>query len=357
MERRKLRVGVIGAGIIAEPYGRELMAEPDIEIVGIGDALTERAEVLAAKLGVPAFASVDALLADSSVDAVVNLTVQRAHAEVNTRILQMGKHAYSEKPLAMSYAGAQGLVALADRCGVRIACAPSTFMGEAQQTAWKLIREDRIGTVRVAYAEVNWGRMESWHPAPEAYYDTGVMPDVGIYPLSILTAIFGPARRVRAYGKVILPERVTKKGEAFQVTIPEFVIAVIELASGTVARLTANWYVDQRHTRQAGMEFHGDRGSIVLDSWLEADAAVYLAEPGAGLQPVPLVRPVQRGVVWSRAVPELARAIAEGRPHRASGEHAAHLVEIMDAVGTSISSGWPVEVTSSFVPPAPMEWA
>ncbi len=115
MEREKLRVRFIGAGIIAEPYGWELMAAPNVEIMGISDALTDRAEALAAKLGVPGFASVEALLADESADAVVNLTIQRAHAEVNTRILEMGKQAYSEKPLAMCYADVQKLVALADR--------------------------------------------------------------------------------------------------------------------------------------------------------------------------------------------------------------------------------------------------
>lgn len=357
MTEQKLRVGIVGAGNIAGPYGEELVADPALAVAGVADLLPERAQVLAGKLGVRAYPSVAALLADPAVEAVVNLTVQRAHADVGRQILEAGKHLYSEKPLSLSYAEARDLVALAGERGLRIACAPSTFMGEAQQTAWKLLREGRIGRVRLAYAEVNWGRIETWHPAPEGFYDTGVMPDVGIYPLSILTAIFGPVRRVQAYGTVLMPDRVTKDGRPFRVTTPELVMATIELESGTIARLTANWYVAERHSKQVGMEFHGDAGSIAMSSWLFRDAAVEVADIGQDPQPVPLVRPAERRVVWSRAVSELAHAIAEDRPNRGNGEHGAHLVEVMDAIAESSRRGCPVEVRSSFPPPLPMEWA
>jgi predicted dehydrogenase len=352
-----LRVGIIGAGNIAGPYGRELIADPEIDVRGVADLVPERAQALAAKLGVPAYPSVDALLADPEVDAAVNLTIQRAHAAVGRQVLAAGKHLYSEKPLALQYEDARELLALAAERGLRIAAAPATLLGEAQQTVWKLIREGAIGTVRAAYAECNWGRIESWHPAPEGFYETGVMPDVGIYPLSIFTALFGPVRRVRAFGTVILPDRVRKDGEQFHVATPEFVIAVLTLENGTIARLTANWYVEQRHSHQRGMEFHGDLGSIALSSWLDGDAEIELGLTGQDLAPVSLMRPPERGVVWSRALPDLARAIEKGRPHRMSGEQAAHLVEVMNAITSSAATGSPVEVRSSFPPPEPMEWA
>lgn len=352
-----LRIGIVGAGNIAGQYGEELLAAPEVEVRGVADLLPERAAALAGKLGIRAYTTVDALLADPSVDAVVNLTVQRAHAEVGRAALEAGKHLYSEKPLALRYDEARKLLALASERRLRIACAPASVLGEAQQTAWKLLRDHRVGVVRAAYAECNWGRIEAWHPAPEGFYDTGIMPDVGIYPLSILTTFFGPVRQVLGFGRVVLPERRRKDGQPFHVTVPEFVVAVLALASGTVARLTANWYVEQRHSRQAGMEFHGDEGSIVLSSWLHGDAAVELGASGHDLEPAPLVRSAERSVVWSRAVPELARAIAENRPHRAGGEQAAHLVEVMNAISRSVETGRPIDVTSNFPPPAPMAWA
>ena len=80
-------------------------------------------------------------------------------------------------------------------------------MGDAQETAWSLIAGGAIGNVRVVYAEVNWGRIETWHPRPEPFYAIGPMADVGVYPLTILTAMFGPARRVTAHGQIVYPDR------------------------------------------------------------------------------------------------------------------------------------------------------
>src|SRR5207253_2271057 len=80
--------------------------------------------------------------------------------------------------------------------GVRLSCAPATLLGESQQTAWKVVRDRTLGPVRAVYAEANWGRIERWHPSPESLYEVGPLVDVGVYPLTILTAMFGPVRRV-----------------------------------------------------------------------------------------------------------------------------------------------------------------
>lgn len=357
MREQRLRVAIVGAGNIAGPYGAELVADPLIQVAGVTDLDPERARTLADTLGCGTYPSLDAALADPEVDAIVTLTPHRLHAEVSRRALMAGKHAYSEKPLAVDPADARELVEEARRRNLRLACAPSTFMGEAQQTAWKLLREGRVGTVRVIYAEVNWGRIESWHPAPEAFYDIGVMIDVGIYPLSLITCMFGPAKRVSAFGTVLYPERLTKTGQPFHVETPEFVVAMVELAGGPIVRLTANWYVEQRNSKQAGVEFHGDDGSLSLSSWLSADASVEIAPVGGPYEQVPLLRTPEKGIIWSRAVSDLARALQEDRPNRADGEHSAHLVDILHAITRSIETERPVEVTSSFTQPAPVEWA
>src|SRR6185295_17646095 len=137
-------------------------------------------------------------------DIVINLTVHHAHYQVTKRALEAGKHVYSEKPLALTSSEARELVTLAASRGLRLGCSPSTFLGEAQQTAATVIRSGRLGPVRAVYAEVNWGRIETWHPAPAPFYDVGVLVDVGVYPLTLLTAFLGPARRVQASGGLLL---------------------------------------------------------------------------------------------------------------------------------------------------------
>ena len=347
-----IRVAVVGAGNIAGPYTDNLMAYTQTELVGVTDIDLPKAEALASKHGVRAYPTLDALLADDSVDLVVNLSIHHAHFEVTKACLEAGKHVYSEKPLAMRVEEAQELVRLAARKNLRLGCSPFTFLGEAQGAAWGLVRDGRLGTVRVAYAEVNWGRIEAWHPAPAPFYEVGALFDVGVYPLTLLTAMFGPAIRVSAQGRVLHPNRVGKTGTPFTVATPDFVTAVLDLEGGVLVRLTTNFYVTQRG-KQTGIEFHGDEGSLHLSSWQNPDAAVEFAPFGEPYEPVPLGD--LPGMQWGRGVQEMAAAMLQDEPHRATGAQAAHIVDILNAVKTSMGTDRPVEIRSSFTPPAPLE--
>jgi predicted dehydrogenase len=323
--------------------------------VGATDIDPGRAAMLAAKHGATAYASLDELLADGSVDTVVNLTAPQAHAAVTRQALDAGKHVHTEKPVALFYEEARALAELAERRGVRLSCAPATLLGEALQTAWKLVREDALGTIRAVYAEANWGRIETWHPSPQTLYEVGPLVDVGIYPLTALTAIFGPVRRVQAYATTLQPDRTTKHGEPFTLTTPDFYVAALEHESGVVTRLTATFWVGAG--KQRGLELHGERRSLYLAAWAEFDSRLELSENGEEYEPVPLVREPYHGIDWSRPLVDLAEAIEGGRPHRAGAGHAAHVVEVLNAIDAARANGGGVGVRSSFPAPEPMEWA
>ena len=138
---------------------------------------------------------------------------------------------------------ARELVELAVTRGLRLGCSPSTILGEAQQTAAAWIRAGRLGPVRAIYADVSWGRIETWHPAPAPFYEVGAMVDVAVYPLTLATAMIGPARSVRAWGWELSPDRVTLDGAPFRIGSPDFIVATVELEGGAVLRLTASFYV------------------------------------------------------------------------------------------------------------------
>ena len=354
MAPEPVRLGIVGCGNIAGPYARALAACAETELVGVTDLEPSRAEALAAEIGCSVYPDLATMLADPAVELVVNLSIHHAHHAVSKASLQAGKHVYSEKPLAMTVDEAQELVQIADDGGLRLGCSPFTFLGEAQQAAWSAIREGRLGTVRVAYAEVNWGRIEAWHPAPEPFYEVGALFDVGVYPLTILTAFFGPATQVVAYGRVLHPDRHTKGGVPFRISTPDFVTALVELEQGVLVRLTTNFYVDQK-TRQTGIEFHGDDGSLHLASWQHPDSELVIAPTGKPYEPLASFEGTR--MTWGQGVREMAQAMREGRSHRATGEQAAHVVEIMAAVATSIREGGAVRVYSSFTPPTPGGYA
>jgi predicted dehydrogenase len=351
-----MRVALVGCGNIAARYAETIDAADGLELAGATDTDPERAAVLVERHGGTAYRTLDELLADGAVDTVVNLTVPTAHAAVSAAALEAGKHVHSEKPLALAYEEARRLVELAERRGVRLSSAPATLLGEAQQSAWKLVRDGAIGRVRAVYAEANWDRLERWHPDPRGLYAVGPLVDVGIYPLAIMTAMFGPARRVRAYATTLEPHRTHRKGWTFDLETPDFVVAVLDLADGVVARLTASFYVPA--SKQRGLELHGDEGSLYLPTWAEFDSRLELQPRGGTYETVQPLREPYHGIDWSRALVDLAEAIAAGRPHRASGEQAAHLVEVLEAAKASADAGGgSVDVRSDFRRPEPLPWA
>jgi predicted dehydrogenase len=327
-----------------------MSAYPELEIAGATDVDPAAAASFVARFGGIAYPSLDDALADPAVDAIVNLTSHGVHADVTAAALRARKHVHTEKPMASSYDEARDLVELAEASGVRLSSSPITFMGDAQETAWRLIASGAIGTVRVAYAEVNWGRIETWHPRPEPFYRVGPLVDVGVYPLTVLTAMFGPARRVSAFAATVLPERLALDGVSFSSAAPDWGVASIELESGVVVRLTTSFYVAQ-HSKQSGIELHGDDGSLHLSSWQDFDAAVEVAPYRGEYLPVVVPSPFP-GIDWGKAVAELAAAVAGTAPQRATGAHAAHVIEILDAIQSSAAEGRPVTLTSSFEPPA-----
>lgn len=356
----RLRVAVVGCGNIANAYGEALAGRPEIELLGAHDIDSTRAAAWTAKFGGRAYGSLDEALGDPAVEVVVNLTIQNAHVEVVTRALEAGKHVHSEKPLAPTFTEANRLVKLADARGLRLSCAPVTWLGEAQQTAWKAIRDDRIGTPRVVYATVDWARIETWHPNPVPFYAVGPVFDVAVYPLALLTAWFGPVRRVTAGGGIVLPERVTKDGKPFTVTTDNFIVALLTFENGIHARITANFYVGDPAEKRAGLEVHGDRGSLQTE-WFAATAPVRVGKFGERYEPVRLIRPpTGQGewyVDWSAGVYELWRALRFGGTHPTTGAHAAHVVEVMETVHRAVATGAALPVTSSFAPAKPLAWA
>jgi predicted dehydrogenase len=357
LRQRPFGVGIVGCGNIAGPYVRNLAEHDEVDVVAVTDVDPARARAFAAEHGVRAHASLVDVLADPEVELVVNLTVHHAHYAVTKQALEAGKHVYSEKPMALEAAEARELVELARRQGVRLACSPATFLGEAQQTVGAIIRSGDLGTVRAVYADVNWGRIETWHPSPIPFYEVGVLVDVGVYPLTIATAFLGPAVAIEARGWELLPDRVTTSGEAYRIGSPDLIIAMVELAGGAVVRLTGSFYVGRPSTPQGLMEFHGDAGSLALSSFQDFDATVERGPAGGTYEPVTPVREPYRGIAWGRGVADLALAINEGRRQRVTGEHAAHVVDILSAARQSMRERRRIAIDSTFESPALMEWA
>ncbi len=353
----KLRAGIIGCGAISPAYLKGCAIYDSLEIVACADLDLARARARAAEFQVPRALTVDGLLADPEVELVINLTVPQAHAPVCRAVLEAGKHVYVEKPLALNRADATSLLALAAQRGLRIGCAPDTFLGAGQQTCRHAIDEGLIGTPVAAVAFCCGHGHESWHPSPQFYYQKGGGPlfDMGPYYLTALVNLLGPVRRVAASTRTTFPTRtITSQplaGTVIPVETPTHLAGTVDFASGVVATMVMSF--DVWHHQLPRIEIYGSEGSLVVPDPNHFDGTVLVRRSGEATWREVTPRHAA-GIGRGTGAADMAAAIRSGRAHRASGTLAAHVVDAMQAFEESSDTGAHVILGSAAERPAPM---
>lgn len=345
-----LRIGIIGVGKISDQYFETFPSLPGVKLIAVADLDTVRAADAAARHGVEAL-SVDELLADPRIDAVLNLTIPAAHVEIGTRALAAGKHVYGEKPLALAPDEAVDMLALADSLGLRIGSAPDTVLGTGVQTARHLLDEGRIGDPVGASAHWSAPGHELWHPAPQFYYQAGGGPlfDMGPYYLTSLVTLLGPV--VRVSGAATRSSRArsvasgARQGEAIDVGVDTHVSAILEHASGVSSTITVSFEIWK--SRAPHIELYGTTGTISVPDPNAFSGRVEIWTPEA---PDWTVVPDAAGYADAGrgyGLADMAHAIETGRPHRASGALAFHVLEIMHEVVRAGTEHRVIELTST----------
>ena len=346
-----LGVGIIGCGNIAAIYAKNIARFPELRLAACADLLPERAEAFAGEHGIDQTCSVDRLLTEPGVDVVLNLTIPKAHYDVSRAALASGKHVYGEKPLALDTEQGGALLRLAAERGLRVGCAPDTFLGAAHQTARKVIDDGWIGKPVSATAFMQCHGHESWHPDPAFYYAPGGGPlfDMGPYYLTALVNMMGPIAAISGMAGSAYPERritsEAKYGERIPVETPTHLTGTAAFASGALCTLIMSfdtWQASLPH-----IEIHGTEGSMQVPDPNCFGGEVRIWRPGyEEWQPMP---PAYGYSDNSRGLglADMARAISGGRPHRASGELALHAVEVMEGFLKAAERGATVAIGSA----------
>jgi len=348
-----LKVGIIGVGNIAPAYIRGCAPFNVIKLTACADILTDRAQAFAAEHGLSAH-SVDDLLARDDIDIVINLTIPLAHAEVSLQIIKAGKHVYCEKPLAVDRDDGARVVSATNAAGLRVGCAPDTFLGGGGQTARKAIDEGLIGKPVAATAFWLSRGQERWHPNAGFYYLKGGGPhfDMGPYYLTALVNLMGPVARVSSAAQRTFSERIATSealmGQVLPVEVNTHVAGTLEFESGAIATVILSFDVWGNHLPE--IEIHGEKGSLSVPDPNRFDGDVQLLKGGASdWLDIPLTHSTNIG--RGAGVADMAYAIQSGRPHRASGDLAFHVLDIMQALDESAQQGRHIEIKSTLDQP------
>ncbi len=349
------KIALIGCGNISKAYFEGCANYPILDLCAVADLNVDLAKKTAAERGLAFGGSVDELLARDDIEIVVNLTIPGAHAEVNRRVLAAGKHVYCEKPFALSADDTAAVVAEAASAGLRVGSAPDTFLGAGLQTARKLIDDGAIGTPVSATGFMLCPGHEAWHPNPDFYYKHGGGPmfDMGPYYFTAMVNLFGPVARVSGVARKTFAERTIKseprQGQTITVDVPTHFSTTLEFASGPVGTFVLSFDVPK--TTLPHIVVHGTEGTLrVCDpNWF--DLPCFLAKAGSmDFEEVPMTHATGRA--RGSGVADLATALRSGRPHRANGQLAHHVVELMEAATRSGAEGRHITIESSCERPA-----
>lgn len=351
----RVGIGIIGCGNISGAYLKAMQSFPVLDIRGIADMNGDVARARASEFGVDA-REIDDLLADPAVEIIVNLTIPKAHVEVGLRALAAGKHAYSEKPLGINFAEGKTLYAEAQRHGLRIGAAPDTFLGGGHQTARGLVDQGVLGIPVGGTATFMCPGHERWHPNPGFYYEVGGGPmlDMGPYYITDLVNLLGPVAKVAGFATTPRSERLItsepRNGERIPVHVATHVSGVLAFASGAVVQIGMSF--DVAGHKHVPLEIYGTEGTLIVPDPNHFGGEVQLLRKGGQFEPQETTSPYADGNYRSIGVADMAHAIRSGRPHRAGGELALHVLEVMEAFQTASDTGQTVSITTTVERPA-----
>jgi predicted dehydrogenase len=365
-----LRVAIIGCGDIAHAYVTLSRHFPSFEIVGCASRTPERAEHFAAQHKLLTLNVDDALAGKHGIEAILNLTPPNSHYAISRAALENGLHVYTEKPLATSLDEGRKLLTCSQEKGLRLGGAPDTFLGAALQCARDVIDNKTIGDVVFGQANFISGGMEHRHPNPEFFFKTGGGPvfDIGPYYVTALVSLLGPVASVSAIGTIGRPIRSVstsgspQRGSAIHVEVPTTVQALLRFRAGAQISMSLSW--DSQPTALPHIDLHGTLGRAVLPDPDFFGGSLKIIREDSTTPVATEALPWGR-INWPEQQPSLAnyrglgladfaQAIADDRPHRASGEMAFHVLEVLTAISTSTRSYEMCRIGSTCERPLPI---
>jgi len=348
----KLRIAIIGCGSVSNRYIPHLQTSALIQIVSLCDIKPERAiaQNKEYKVNAATYGNIDDMLKGVPFDMMVTLTDMQKHGELNKKALLAGKHVWSEKPMANTYAEGKALLELARSKGLKLWGAPAVVNSPQFAFMSKSIQAGKLG--RIASAHGQYG-----HTGPTwsaFFYEKGggSMPDLGVYNMATLTGLLGPAKSVMAMLSIVNPERTVDDKGKIKVEAEDNAHVLLEHANGVISHVMCGFnYFDPHGHEAKGQELHsiqifGDKGNmrligydwetngVILDDSWERAGVLHEKETG--------------GYQWQEGATKVGESIVNKTEPRINVEHALHVLEIIEAARKSSATGMKVKLTSSF---------
>jgi len=349
--KRKLKVGVVGAGTIARRgHVPSFAALADVELVAVCDARIERARALAEEFAIPKVFADYRKLVREEIDAVCVCTPNKFHAPVSIAALRAGKHVMCEKPLATTKNEVARMLDAAAKAG-RLLMGAFSFRYRAEMQALsRFVGGGHVG--KIYYAKACWLRRRglpgfgSWFTQKELA-GGGVLLDVGVHVLDGVLFLMGMPKAVAVSGQTFLNFRNGKEFEGIwgypnvrgKTDVEDAVCTLIRLENGGIIVLEASWALNMTEPEILNIMVMGEKGGATynpLKGMMKVDGqAVEVTFPNAGA-----IDP------YHAEARDFVNSIKTGKAPLGRAEDALIVAEIMDAVYKSAAKGAEVKLNS-----------
>jgi len=349
---KKLRVAVIGCGSVINRYLPQLLSSKSIEVVSLCDIKYDRALGQNKQYNVNAqtYPNIDAMLKGVPFDMMVTLTDMQKHGELNKIAITAGKHVWSEKPMANTYAEGKALLDLARSKKLRLWGAPAVVNSPQFAFMNKTIQEGTLG--RIASAHGQYG-----HTGPTwsaFFYEKGggSMPDLGVYNMATLTGLLGPARAVMAMLSIVNPERTVDDKGKIKVEAEDNAHVLLEHDKGIISHVMCGFNYFDPHGHEAGtqslhsIQIYGDKANMRLIGYDWETNGVVL--DNSWTEPAQLLSTDKGGYEWQEGARVTGESIVNGTEPKINVEHALHVLEIIEAARKSSATGMKIKLQSKF---------
>jgi predicted dehydrogenase len=281
---------------------------------------------------------------------MVTLTDMQVHEELNRKALLAGKHIWSEKPLANTYAAGKALLDLAKSKNLRIWGAPAVVNSPQFEYMSRVIQDGKLGLISSAHAQYG-------HTGPgwsAFFYEKGggSMPDLGVYNMTTLTGLLGPARSVSAMLSIVKPERNVEDKGRIKVEAEDNAHILLEHDNNVISHVMSGFNFFDPHGHTAGsqmlhsIQIFGDKGNMRLLGYDWETNGVILET--SETDPPQLVCTDKGGYVWQEGARVVAESLVTCIEPRINVEHALHVLEIIEAARRSQEDGKRIRLTSGF---------
>jgi predicted dehydrogenase len=349
---KKLKVAVIGCGSVSNRYLPQLLSSKMIEVVSLCDIKYDRAvnQNKEYKVNAQTYPNIEAMLKGVPFDMMVTLTDMQVHGDLNKKALLAGKHVWSEKPMANTYAEGKALLDLARSKKIRLWGAPAVVNSPQFAFMSKTIQEGKLG--RIASAHGQYG-----HTGPTwsaFFYEKGggSMPDLGVYNMATLTGLLGPAKSVMAMLSIVNPERTVDDKGKIKVEAEDNAHVLLEHDKGAISHVMCGFNYFDPHGHEAGtqslhsIQIFGDKANMRLIGYDWETNGVVLDD--SWTDPAKLLSTDKGGYEWQEGARVTGESIVMGTEPKINVEHALHVLEIIEAARKSQQTGTRIKLKSKF---------